>query len=434
MGGNLSRRGFLGVAAGSAAGIAAAPLAEARPRRRRERRQSREHPARLPKYLIGIQCYTVRNPAAMGSGSPSQSNPAKTNQWLDTIVDTYENRVVETYGNNYGSLSQADWRAAVEARGAYCWGDHNGGNLNTPAALAAAVDRIHNLGTREIGTASDGVVGVNEGGYTAGNYLRAAQWMNAWGAALQANGAPGARYYFHPHQQSYAVITDANNSGMPQYNGMRLLEVMLANLDPRYAFVQCDMAWARHNAALNTNELWLDFLREYEDQFEAYHVKGSSGTSEIDCRIPEDLVPWDDFFATLKHPGRHTYLWERDGPGAGLSGDALLTSFQRFHDLLHGAELDRAAIGAPGNVRPPKIDGSGKAGKVLVCSDAGRWVRAQRQRFSFKWLRDGLPIPDANARRYVTAREDAGREIACEVTAWNSQGTTPENSQTVTLR
>jgi hypothetical protein len=429
MGGTLSRRGFLG----AAAGVAAAPwMAEARPRRRRGR--DREHPARIPKYLIGMQCYTVRNSAAMGNGSPSQSNPAKTGQWLDTIIETYENLAIETYGDNYGSLSQADWRAAVEARGAYCWGDHNGGNLNTPAALASAVVRVNNLGTREVGTASDGVVGVNEGGYTAGNFLRAAQWMNAWGRAMQANGARGARYYFHPHQQSYAVITDANNSGMPQYNGMRLLEVMLHNLDPRYAFVQCDMAWARHNAALNTNELWLDFLREYEDQFESYHVKGQSGTAEIDCRIPEDLVPWDDYFATVKHPGRHTYLWERDGPGSGLSGDALLTSFQRFHDLLHDAELDRSEIGAPGNVRPPKVDGSRKAGRLLVCSDEGKWARTHRRRFSFKWLRDGLPVPGADGRHYRTERRDAGREIVCEVTAWNSQGSTQENSEPVRLR
>jgi len=427
--GEMSRRGFIAAAAVAGAGVATGgALAESRPRRRRE------HPARLPKYLIGIQCYTVRNSAAMGNGSPAQSSPTKTSQWLDTIIDQYDNLVVESYGNNYGSLSQAQWREAVEARGAYCWGDHNGGNLSTAGALAAAVARINNLGTREIGTASDGVVGVNAGGqYNVQNFLNAASNMNAWGQALQANGAPGARYYFHPHQQSYAVITDANNSGMPQYNGMRLMDVLLRNLDPRYAFVQCDMSWARHNAALNTDELWLDFLRSYEDQMESYHVKGSSGTTEIDCQIPEDLVPWQDFFDTLRHPGRHTYLWERDGPGAGLSGDALLTSFQRFHDLLHDAELDRSAIGAPGNVRPPKIDGSGKAGKLLVCSDEGRWVRAHRHRYSFRWLRDGLPVPGADERAYRTAKEDAGREFACEVTARNDQGSTPENSAPVTL-
>jgi hypothetical protein len=429
--GQLSRRDFLGAAAGSAVAIAAAPGAQAKPRRKRWR----EHPALIPKYLIGIQCYTVRSSAAMGNGSPAQSNAAKTSQWLDTIISEYDNRVVETYGNNYGSLSQPDWRAAVEARGAYCWGDHNGGNLSTPEALAAAVERINNLGTREIGTASDDVAGVNAGGqYNVQNFLDAAANMNAWGQALQANGAPGARYYFHPHEQSYAPITDANNSGMPQYNGMRLMDVMLKNLDPRYAFVQCDMAWARHHDALSTNELWLDFLREYEDQFESYHVKGQNGTAEIDCRIPGDLVPWDDFFATLKHPARHTYLWERDGPQEGLSGEALLTSFQRFHDLLHGAELDRSVIGAPGNVAPPEVHGSRKAGKLLVCSDEGRWVRAHRKRFSFKWLRDGLPVAGATGRHYRTRREDAGREIVCEVTAWNSQGSTQENSEPVTLR
>jgi hypothetical protein len=427
--GRLSRRGFIAAAAATGAGIATSgAVAQSRPRRR-------EHPAKLPKYLIGIQCYTVRNSAAMGSGSPSESNPAKTSQWLDTIIDTYDNLAVESYGNNYGSLTQAQWRAAVEQRGAYCWGDHNGGNLSTPAGLASAVTRVNNLGTREVGTADDGVLGVNAGGqYNVGNFLTAAANMNAWGQALQANGAPGVRYYFHPHQLSYAVITDANNSGMSQYNGRRLMDVLIQNLDARYAFVQCDLAWARHNAALNTNALWLEFVRRYEDQMEAYHVKGSSGTDEIDCRIPEDLIPWQDFFDTLRHPGRHRYLWERDGPGSGLSGDALLTSFQRFHDLLHDAELDRSAIGAPGNVRPPKIHGAGKAGKLLELSDEGRWVRAHPRRHGFQWLRDGLPIRGATSRRYRTAIEDAGREFACEVTASNDKGSTPEASEAVRVR
>src|SRR5918992_1948079 len=117
--GTISRRGFLEAAAGTAlaAGAGSPAFASWRPR---------EHPARLPKYRIGIQCYTVRNAAAMGNGSPAQSNPAKTNQWLDIIINQYENLAVESYGNNYGSPNPAEWRAAVEARGGYTWGDHAG--------------------------------------------------------------------------------------------------------------------------------------------------------------------------------------------------------------------------------------------------------------------------------------------------------------------
>jgi hypothetical protein len=424
----LSRRGFLGAAAGTAlaAGAGTPALASWRPR---------EHPAKLPKYRIGIQCYTVRNAAAMGNGSPAQSNPAKTNQWLDTIIDQYENLAVESYGDNYGSLSQADWRAAVEARGAYTWGDHAGGNLSTPAGLDAAVARVRNLGTREIGTASDDALGVNAGGeYNAQNFLNGAQNMNDWGRALQERGLRGVRYYFHPHHQSYAVITDANNSGLPQHNGKRLMDLIYENIDPRYAFVQTDLAWARHHDALGTNEEYLAFLNRHEDLMEAYHVKGMSGMEEIDCQIPEDLVPWEDFFSTLRHPGRKTYLWERDGPGSGLSDGPLLTSFQRFHDLLHDAALDRSVIGAPGNAVPPKIAGSGKAGKVLVVAWNGKWTRAGNCDFSFRWLRNGLPIPGADDEHYRTERGDAGKEIVCEVTARNRRGSTPENSNAVVLR
>jgi hypothetical protein len=423
----LSRREFIGAGAVAGAGVVAGPWAKVSVAAVAER------PAMLPKYQIGFQCYTVRNPAAMGNGSPSQSNPEKTAFWLDTIIEQFDNLVVESYGNNYGSLSQAQWREAVVARGGYCWGDHNGGNLSSAAALEAAVARINNLGTREIGTASDGVVGVNAGGrYSAQNFLNAAENMNRWGQALQENGAPGARYYFHPHQQSYAVITDANNSGMPQYNGMRLMELMLQNLDPSYAFVQADLAWARHNAALNTNAEYLAFMARYQDQLEAYHVKGMSGTAEVDCiPNPADLVPWQDLFNSLAHPAAHTFLWERDGPGSGLSGDELLTSFQRFHDLLHNARLDRSVIGAPGNVTPPVLGGTAAVGSRLEVSDPGTWVRMPSAAFTYRWLRNELPIEGARARSYRVRPADAGQALACEVTARNNRGTTPENTTTV---
>ena len=62
-----------------------------------------------------------------------------------------------------------------------------------------------------------------------------------------------------------------------------------------------------------------------------------SGTAEVDCIPIPPICALAGPLNSLEHPAAHTFLWERDGPGSGLSGDELLTSFQRFHDFLHNA-------------------------------------------------------------------------------------------------
>jgi hypothetical protein len=467
----LSRRGFIGAAAGSAAAAGAATVGLRT--RAFAGGQRDEQLAALPKWRIGIQCYVVRGAPAMGNGSPSQSNPDKTRQWLDTIVDTYGNVAVETYGNNYGSLSQADWRAEVEARGGYCWGDHNGGNLGAGGvpnvgALNTALTRMHNLGTFEIGNASTDVVGFTGNGanFNVDMALDAADRMNNWGQWLQQGnaiagvtqpGIEGARYYHHPHQNEWRRVRgDGDPAGPPTYSGRpewinrQLMEVVFANLDPEFGFVQMDLAWARHDVALNTDELFLDIHGEYEEQIESYHVKGMSGTAEVDCNLPAgsinyrtgqpisgnagDRVPWTDLFNSIRWPERKTFNWERDGPGAGLNLADLEVAFDRFATLMHHAELDRSLIGAPGNVQRPRIEYKEKNGLAKVTGrDRGKWVRERS--FDYQWLRDGTqPIRGANGPVYKTQPADVGWSLVCEVTAKNREGHTQEPTRAVRIK
>jgi hypothetical protein len=477
----ISRRGFIGAAAGSAAAAGAASVGL------RTRAFADSDPnaqdAALPKWRIGIQCYVVRGAVAMGNGSATQSNPEKTRQWLDTIVKTYGNVAVETYGNNYGSLSQAEWRAEVEARGGYCWGDHNGGNLGsgnsgglpyppvlTPnaGALNTALSRMHNLGTREIGNAGTGTVGFTGSGanFNVAMALDCANRMNQWGQWLQQGdltpgvtqpGIDGARYYHHPHQNEWRRVRgDGDPEGAPTYSGRpewinrQLMEVVFEHLDPQFGFVQMDLAWARHNVALNTDQLFLDIHSEYESQIESYHVKGMSGTAEVDCNLPEgsinyrtgepisgnagDRVPWTDLFNSIRWPELKTFNWERDGPGSGLNLADLEVSFDRFATLMHHAQLDRSVIGAPANVTPPRIEFKANGVARVLGEDRGEWVRLQGSRFNYQWLRDGTqPIWGATEPVYETTPADAGWDLVCEVSAVNKQGHTQEPTAPVAV-
>jgi hypothetical protein len=468
----ISRRGFIGAAAGTAAAAGAATVG-LRTRAFAEA-DSDAHDAAIPKWRIGIQCYVVRGAPAMGNGSPAQSNPDKTRQWLDTIVKTYGNVAVETYGNNYGSLSQAQWREEVEARGGYCWGDHNGGNLGSggvpnPAAIDTALSRMHNLGTFEIGNANTGVVGFTGNGanFDVAMALECADRMNNWGLWMQQGdavpgvtqpGIEGARYYHHPHQNEWRRVRgDGDPEGPPTYSGQpewinrQLMEVVFEHLDPEFGFVQMDLAWARHNVALNTDQLFLDIHSEYEDQIESYHVKGMSGTAEVDCNLPAgsinyrtgepisgnagDRVPWVDLFNSIRWPERKTFNWERDGPGSGLNLADLEVSFDRFATLMHHAALDRSVIGAPANVKPPRIDYKAKNGLAKVTGrDRGKWVRHHGNSFDYQWLRNGTqPIWGATGPTYKTQPADAGWDLVCEVSAVNRHGSTPEPTPPVAV-
>lgn len=504
--GTLSRRGFIGAAAGTAVAAAGATqlglpqaFADSDP-------NAKDHS--VPKWRIGIQMFTARGSEVMGDGGTTQSNLAKTRGVLDQVVQAiptgYGNVAVESYGNNYGNVGGAGnggssvainapiWRAEVESRGGYCWGDHNGGNLGSggsggipyPPALTpnanninAALVRMHGLGTEEVGNASTGVVGFTGNGadFNVNMALDCANRMNHWGQWLQAGdamagvtqpGILGARYYHHPHQNEWRRVRgDDDPDGAPTYSGMpewidrQLMEAVFANLDPEFAFIQADLAWARHNVALNTNTLYIDILTEYEPQIESYHVKGMSGTNEVDCNLPPftpgeagsstdpvtgaevlgnpgDLVPWQDLFDTMRWPSRKTFCWERDG---ATSLAAHNQAISRFGALLHNAVLDRSIIGAPANISPPRqfsppAHDEWYSVRGWGSGDRGVWARRGNGETTFQWLRNGTQVIRGEIEnQYFVRPEDEGSEIQAAVIVENRAGSTDELTENPAL-
>ena len=75
----------------------------------------------------------------------------------------------------------------------------------------------------------------------------------------------------------------------------------------------------------------------------------------------------------------------------------------------------------PRVTKVPKIVGTAEVGKVVRAHE-GEWKNARNAVYSFQWLRDGHEIPNADSRRYKMSKEDAGRNLAVQVTATTPSG------------
>lgn len=70
----------------------------------------------------------------------------------------------------------------------------------------------------------------------------------------------------------------------------------------------------------------------------------------------------------------------------------------------------------------PSVTGPAQVG-VAVSADPGQWAPAATT-YSFRWLRDGQPIPKATDQRYKPGPNDAGHQLAVEVVASDGAGST----------
>ncbi|HEY7829075.1 MAG TPA: carboxypeptidase regulatory-like domain-containing protein [Solirubrobacteraceae bacterium] len=84
--------------------------------------------------------------------------------------------------------------------------------------------------------------------------------------------------------------------------------------------------------------------------------------------------------------------------------------------------LQPAIVPAPPvNVTPPAISGAPAVGATLACAN-GLWTGTPPPSFTYRWLRDGTPIPGATESSYKIQGADEGHTLSCEVTARNSNG------------
>lgn len=81
-------------------------------------------------------------------------------------------------------------------------------------------------------------------------------------------------------------------------------------------------------------------------------------------------------------------------------------------------------INSPVNTSLPVITGTVQVGFELSCS-TGDWTSPTAIVYTYLWLRDGSPIGGATANTYTLVAADYNTMISCQVTATNSDASTP---------
>jgi hypothetical protein len=85
----------------------------------------------------------------------------------------------------------------------------------------------------------------------------------------------------------------------------------------------------------------------------------------------------------------------------------------------------------PVNTAAPAVTGTATVGSTLTCTN-GTWSYVPTT-YTYQWLRGGAQIAGATFSTYVLVAADSGRSVLCQVTATNTAGSTPVNSNAVTI-
>ncbi|MFF8960637.1 sugar phosphate isomerase/epimerase family protein [Streptomyces sp. NPDC014894] len=331
----LSRRGMLGVAAGTTAAAllgAAAPAVSASPGRGPEHGgdlhrgrteengggRGRGRPV-LPRGRLGIQLYSLRDKVSTLGFAPV---------FAELERSGYDE--VEFAGYQQGSagpISLARLRSLARDHGLRPIGGHVGYHSARPDAytfaqnLEKVLDDAQALGLPHIGTASSPF----RYGSTVDAWKRAAEDFNAYGAAARRRGM---KFYQHNHAEEFSFATDRPR--------VRLYDVLLAETDPDLVFLEMDVYWAqvaRHRFSRRPDGTPapldpLGYVLRQPERYPLFHVKdGERDESVRDGYRMTDVGDGDiDYrrFISAVNAARgdrrdHHWQAEHDNPADSLS-------------------------------------------------------------------------------------------------------------------
>lgn len=321
----LSRRGFVGAAAGATAVTALGPWASAASAASAHPRQ---HGQLLPRDRIGIQLFTVRDQvAALGFEAVFQRLSEIGYREIEFAGYTAQ-------GRRYSNQELRELLRKYNLKGI---GGHVGYYSPDPAAytfttqLEQVLRDAEEIGLPYIGTASSPGQRYGE---TVEGYRRAAEDFNRFGAAARAHGL---RFYQHNHSGEFAVE-----------NGTRLYDVILAETDPRLVFFELDIFWAYVGQSRFPGFKPHEYPWSMPERFPLFHVKdgimnGGPAFGWTMTDVGDGDIAFEPFFCGLDIKEHH-YLVERDtapDPVANPAGSfstaersyAYLTSLRKRHRL-----------------------------------------------------------------------------------------------------
>ena len=317
---NLNRRGFIGVAGGTAAtallGAFGAPAAAASETAASDRgRRGRL----VPPGRLGIQLFTVRDKvSSLGFAAVFE----------ELARDGYAE--VEFAGYTQGSVGPItipQINGLLNDNGLRGIGSHVGYFSSDPNAytFATKLDQVLDdaaaLGLPFIGTASSPA----RYGNTVDAWKRACAEFNAFGSAAAERGM---KFYQHNHAEEFGFPTDQPS--------VRLYDVLLAETDPELVALEMDIFWAfsgqfRFSSRPDPNNPSgppipapfepLDYVLAAPERYPLFHVKdGDSDPTVRDGFRMTDVgdggIDYQRFIGAVQRRGRrrgtHNYLVERD--------------------------------------------------------------------------------------------------------------------------
>lgn len=315
--GKLSRRGFVGAAAGTAAATSMGPWTPVAGARHRGHRRGRL----LPRDLIGVQLFTVRDQVASRGFEEV---------FAELSRQGYSELEFAGYNAQGRRWANEELRALLRRYRLNAVGSHVNYYSADPTAYSFAtqleqvLDDAAAIGIDYIGTASRPGQRYGE---TVDGYRRAAEDFNTFGAAARERGL---RFYQHNHSEEFAVD-----------DGTRLYDVLLEETDPRLVFFELDIFWAYVGQSRFPGFRPHEYPWYQPKRFPLFHVKDGlfNGGPEFGWTmtdVGDGDIPFEPFFCGLDTDDHH-YLVERDtapDPVANPAGSFATT--ERSYDYLAG--------------------------------------------------------------------------------------------------
>jgi sugar phosphate isomerase/epimerase len=332
----MSRRRFLGAAAGTAAGAGIFGGL------RLDSAQSARGTL-IPPGKRSIILYTVRD--RIGAAPDNTGVPYGFAQVLERLAE------IGYHGIEFAGLTQstailgrqitpAEIRAILDANGLIAVGDHGSipsdlNNANQMAAYQTHIENANILGQQYIGTGSDP---------TGSNYK--ADWdaaIDRWNTLGEIAAANGLKLYTHNHDAAYNFLLDSgplDAQGRPtRSSGIRKLEYFLKNTNPEFVHLEMDIYWAhvaQHRFRTYVNPAGETVTSVFDPgalvaantkRYPLFHAKDGDRTAEppgtgagyVMVPLGQGDIDFKMFFDNMGAKGFHYPMYEQDNAPGGAA-------------------------------------------------------------------------------------------------------------------
>lgn len=279
---------------------------------------------RLPRSKVGIQLFTY------GSGGAINADG------IEAVVEHMAEvgmRNIERYGGTFG-LEFDEYAELYREHRVRPIASHGSLNLSTwDQTLAQA----RQMGQRYVGSGGFGGPGFG----SLEDTLQTAENLNELGRLARRQGL---RVYGHNHDQEFTTTYPYDIDGDGDLEETPVIEILMAETDPRYVTFEIDIHWARVGLAggrsnpdlaedINdpaNQQALLDFLERYADRIELLHVKDTNEQGSF-ANVGEGTTDWDAVFRAADRTRFYFIEYDRtpDAYNTAEVGFAYLTCTDR---------------------------------------------------------------------------------------------------------